>query len=59
MGNFRYEPSLSQMLADPMTQILMESDGVDPKDLHDLLSAARRRIAEAHSGDFPVGRSRH
>jgi len=59
MGNFRCEPSLSQMLADPMTQVLMESDGVDPKDLRDLLSAARRRIDEAHSGDVASRRSRH
>ena len=59
MGNFRCEPSLSQMLADPLTQVLMESDGVDPQHLRDLLSAARRRIDEAHSGDFHAGRRGH
>jgi hypothetical protein len=58
MGNFRCEPSLTQMLADPMMQVLMESDGVDPQDLRDLLSAARRRIADAHAGDGLAGRSR-
>ena len=56
MGKFRCEPSLSQMLADPMMQILMESDGVDPEALRDLLSAARQRIDEAHREDFAAGR---
>jgi hypothetical protein len=41
------EPPLSQMLGDPMMQALMESDGVDAGALNELLSAARRRIAEA------------
>jgi hypothetical protein len=56
MGKFRCEPSLSQMLADPMTQVLMESDGVDPEALRDLLSAARERIAEAHHEEFAARR---
>ena len=56
MGKFRCEPSLSQMLADPMTQILMESDGVDPDALHDLLSAARQRIDAAHREDYAANR---
>jgi hypothetical protein len=47
MGNCHREPPLSQMLDDPLTQALMESDGVDPRDLRDLLSEARQRIAEA------------
>ena len=47
------EPPLSQMLGDPMTQALMESDGVDAGALRELLSAARRRIAEADRSPSP------
>jgi hypothetical protein len=41
------EPALSQVLDDPMTQVLMLSDGVDPRQLHHLIKEARRRIAAA------------
>jgi hypothetical protein len=47
MGYFHCEPPLSQMLEDPLTQVLMASDGVDPGKLRKLLSEARQRIAEA------------
>jgi hypothetical protein len=47
MGHFHCEPPLSQMLEDPLTQALMESDGVDLRALRDLLCEARQRIAEA------------
>lgn len=47
MGHFHCEPPLSQMLEDPMTRAIMASDGVDPRELRDLLSEARQRIAEA------------
>jgi hypothetical protein len=47
MGHFHCEPPLSQMLEDPLTRALMASDGVDPRALRDLLSAARQRISEA------------
>ena len=47
MSKFHCEPPLSQMLEDPLTQALMESDGVDPRELRELLSEARQRIAEA------------
>jgi hypothetical protein len=41
------EPSLSQVLTDPLTQVLMRSDGVDASDLCDLITEARQRIADA------------
>ena len=47
MSNDRGEPPLSQVLDDPMTQVLMLSDGVDPRDLHHLIREARQRIAAA------------
>jgi hypothetical protein len=50
MGHFHCEPPLSQMLEDPLTQLLMESDGVDPRDLRDLLSEAKQRLAERPAG---------
>ena len=47
MSKTRAEPQLSQVLDDPMTQVLMLSDGVDPRDLHHLIKEARERIAAA------------
>jgi hypothetical protein len=41
------EPLLSQVLDDPMTQVLMLSDGVDPRHLNHLIEEARQRIAAA------------
>jgi hypothetical protein len=41
------EPSLSQVLTDPVTQVLMRSDGVDPARLCNLIVEARQRIADA------------
>ena len=51
MSKFHCEPPLSQMLADPLTKALMESDGVDPRALRDLLDEARQRIAEADADE--------
>ena len=47
MHDFHCEPPLSQMLDDPLTQALMDSDGVDPRALRELLSEAQQRIAGA------------
>jgi hypothetical protein len=38
------EPSLKELLQDPIMQHLMRSDGVDPQHLHDLLRDARARL---------------
>ncbi len=47
MGDSQCEPMLSQLLDDPMTQVLMLSDGVDPRELRHLITTVRQRIAEA------------
>jgi len=47
------EPLLSQVLDDPMTQVLMLSDGVDPRQLHHLIKEARQRIAAAERDAAP------
>jgi hypothetical protein len=47
MSKSHCEPPLSQMLDDPMTRVLMLSDGVDPRQLQHLIKEARRRIAAA------------
>jgi hypothetical protein len=52
MRQFHCEPPLSQMLEDPLTQVLMASDGVDPGELRELLSEAQQRIAEAEPRAF-------
>jgi len=44
------EPRLEEMLKDPMTQALMQSDGIDERDLKNLLREARDRYASERSG---------
>jgi len=42
MSKSHGEPLLSQVLDDPMTQVLMLSDGVDPRQLRHLIKEARQ-----------------
>jgi len=51
MSKSHCEPALSQVLDDPVTQVLMLSDGVDPQQLHHLIEEARQRIAVADRGE--------
>lgn len=48
------EPALNDMLADPMTQLLMRRDGVQESEIRRLASRLRqagaRRLAESRSG---------
>jgi hypothetical protein len=53
MNDRRREPPLAQVLDDPMTQVLMLSDGVDPRELHHLIEKARQRIAESEAPTAP------
>ncbi len=46
MSDGQCEPLLSQLLDDPMSQVLMLSDGVDPRELHHLIARVRQRITE-------------
>ena len=41
----RGEPALCEMLADPLTRRLMDSDGVEEKGLMDLIRQARRNLS--------------
>jgi len=43
------EPSLEEMLADPIVRALMEADGVDPEDVEALL-----RSSAGSRGDGPL-----
>lgn len=54
MNKTECEPLLSQVLDDPMTQVLMLSDGVDPRQLHHLIREARQRIAAADRDPSPT-----
>ncbi len=47
MNDRRREPPLAQVLDDPMTQVLMLSDGVDLRELRHLIEEARQRIADS------------
>lgn len=39
-----WEPSLDEMLAEPVVQLMMTVDGVHPDDVVTLLRAARERL---------------
>ena len=54
MSKTECEPLLSQVLDDPLTQVLMLSDGVDPRQLHHLIREARERMAAADRNTPPT-----
>lgn len=59
MSNFFHcEPPLSQLLDDPLTQLLMASDGVDPRALDHLISEVRDRLAKSDTRRPPLPRFR-
>ena len=41
------EPTLNEMLADPLIKIMMRADGVDPEKLGPALQAVARGLARA------------
>lgn len=43
------EPTLQDLLDDPMTRLIMERDGVRQENLTALLAVARRRLTDAPS----------
>ncbi len=44
------EPSLTEVLGDPLVQLIMQRDGVKEADLRRLIDAARRRLTAAQVG---------
>ena len=52
MNDCRREPPLAQVLEDPLTQVLMLSDGVGLPELRHIIKEARQRMAESE-GDAP------
>jgi hypothetical protein len=58
MNDRRREPLLDQVLDDPLTQVLMLSDGVDPRKLRHLLEEARQRIADSEGAPPAAPRRR-
>ncbi len=47
------EPNLQDLLADPTTHLIMESDGVRQEDLVYLLALARRRLHGVSDQEAP------
>ena len=43
------QPSLDELLADPITVLMMQSDGVDPLELRRLLESARDARVTRHA----------
>jgi hypothetical protein len=52
MNDRRREPPLAQVLDDPMTQVLMLSDGVGLREWRHLIEEARQRMAD-REGEAP------
>jgi hypothetical protein len=48
-----YEPTLDQILSDPIVKALMEADGVDPDELAAMLARIGWRPRGLRSGDGP------
>jgi hypothetical protein len=48
-----YEPTLDQILSDPIVKALMEADGVDPDELAAMLARIGWRSRGFRSGDGP------
>lgn len=58
-GDMRWlgdEPPLSEMLADPITQMLMRRDGVQEAEIRRLVARLRDRTALKQTGLKPAGR---
>ncbi len=45
----RGEPTLQELLSEPIVRLLMNSDGVKPEDLGELCRTVRALLAEARS----------
>ena len=41
------EPSLAEALCDPIVQLLMRRDGLEPTEMRRVIDASRRRVAAA------------
>jgi hypothetical protein len=55
---WRCEPKLEDMLSDPIVQAVMAADGVEQRQLDDLLTqVARARRAAGRSAEPPSGMS--
>jgi hypothetical protein len=46
------EPSLEEMLSDPIVRAMMDADGVDPHELGAMLKEVGRNLGAAHTADF-------
>jgi hypothetical protein len=46
------EPTLEQILSDPIVRALMDADGIDPHELEIMLKEVGRRLREPHPARF-------
>jgi hypothetical protein len=58
MNDRRREPPLDQVLDDPLTHVLMRSDGVDLRELRKIVDKARQRITDSEGEPAARPRSR-
>ncbi len=54
MSSFRGEPTLDEILSDPIVRALMEADGVDRQELEAMLSRIARRSSVVRHGDLAI-----
>jgi hypothetical protein len=54
MSWVHYEPTLHQMLSDPIIKTLMDADGVDPDELAMMLARIRRGLRSGDDSESPA-----
>ena len=50
MTNYFRDPTLAELLSDPMTRAVMRADGVNPMELEDFLRGLAARRTESSAG---------
>jgi hypothetical protein len=50
MGTYFPEPTLAELLSDPVTRAVMQADGVDPWELEEMLRGLARLRAQSSAG---------
>jgi hypothetical protein len=55
MGTYFTEPTLAELLSDPVTRAVMQADGVNPWELEEMLRGLARLHAQSSAGKWRTG----
>jgi len=58
MTSYFRDPTLAELLSDPLTRAVMRADGVNPRELEDFLRDVAARRADSSVQAAPAWRSR-